>query len=104
MFKVKSSHSYVDLFEGIIIGGSLAAAATFLFGTKKGKDLQKKLVHQYKKLGHVPEHMRQALKSALKTETAKKVKRLMKTKAKKPLKRVKAKVRIAKRRTHRKAA
>ena len=74
MFGSKPKHSLVDLFEGIIIGGSLAAAATFLFGTKKGKELQKEIVHQYKKLGRTTKEMRSKIEHAIKSHTIKKIK------------------------------
>lgn len=104
MFKVKSNHSFVDLFEGIIIGGSLVAAATFLFGTKKGKEWQKKLVHQYKKLGYVTHDIREQFEKVLKTHIAKKIKRAVKTRSKKAVKMVKSKTKAAKKKEHRKAA
>lgn len=47
MFGSKPKHSYIDLFEGMLIGGTLVAATTFLLGTKKGKQLQKELKHKY---------------------------------------------------------
>lgn len=97
MFRASSKHSYVDLFEGIIIGGSLAAAATFIFGTKKGKELQKELIHEYKKLGHATKTTRQKIEKALKSPTAQKIKRTIKTKLKKAPKRAKTKRRAAKR-------
>lgn len=96
MFKVKSDHNYIDLFEGIIIGGSLVAAATFLFGTKKGKALQKELVHQYKKFGHVSKDVRHKLEKALEAHTAKGTKSAAKAK---PRKTVKKTVKRAKRKT-----
>lgn len=104
MFRVKSKHSYVDLFEGIIIGGSLAAAATFLFGTKKGKELQKDLVREYKKLGHTTKDMKRKLEKAIKSKTAKKVKRAVKSRARKATRRVRAKIRAVKRQAYRRAA
>jgi gas vesicle protein len=104
MFKVKSNHSFVDLFEGIIIGGSLVAAATFLFGTKKGKEWQKKLVHQYKKLGHVTQDIREQFEKVLKTHLAKQIKRTVKTQSKKVVKMVKRKTKAAKKKIHRMAA
>jgi gas vesicle protein len=110
MFRVKSKHSYVDLFEGIIIGGSLAAAATFLFGTKKGKDLQKDLVKEYKKLGHTTKDMKRKLEKAIKKQAARKVKRAVKlkratkTRVRKATKRVRAKIRAVKRQAYRRAA
>jgi gas vesicle protein len=90
MFQIKGKHSYVDLFEGIIIGGTLAAAATFIFGTKKGKELQKELVHQYKKLGHTTQDMRHKIEKVINAQAVKKVKSAIKAKAKKASKRVKA--------------
>jgi gas vesicle protein len=104
MFKVKSNHSFVDIFEGIIIGGSLVAAATFLFGTKKGKEWQKKLVQQYKKLGHVSQDIREQFEKVLKTHLAKQLKRAVKTQSKKAVKLVKRKVKAAKKKARRKAA
>lgn len=104
MFKVKSNHSFVDLFEGIIIGGSLVAAATFLFGTKKGKEWQKKLVQQYKKLGHVSQDIRGQFEKVLKTHLAKQIKRAVKTQSKKVVKTVKRKTKAAKKKVYRKAA
>jgi gas vesicle protein len=104
MFKVKSDHSFVDLFEGIIIGGSLVAAATFLFGTKKGKEWQKKLVHQYKKLGHVTQDIREQFERVLKTHLAKQIKGAVKTQSKKVVKMAKRKTKTAKKKIHRMAA
>lgn len=78
----ESKHSYIDLFEGIIIGGSLAAAATFLFGTRKGKELRTELVHQYKKLGRTTKNMRHKIERAVRAHTEKKMKSEVKAKAK----------------------
>jgi gas vesicle protein len=100
MIHDKSKHSYLDLFEGMIIGGTLAAAATFIFGTKKGKELQKELVHQYKKLGHTTKKMRSKIEHAINLHTAKKLKQSVKKKVKK----VKSKIKTVKRRASRKAA
>ena len=86
--KPKSKHSFMDLFEGIIIGGSLAAAATFLFATKKGKEMRKKFVHQYRKLGRTTKKMRDKIEHAIHVYVPKK--QTVKRKAK--------------RHTHRKAA
>ena len=83
MFGSKSKPSHVELFEGIIIGGSLAAAATFIFGTKKGKELQKGLVHQYKKLGYTTKSMKKKIEKVIKAQAAKKGKRKLKAKSKK---------------------
>jgi len=47
-----SKHSYKDLFEGMVIGGGLTGLAVFLFGTKKGKEIQKEFVNKYRKLRH----------------------------------------------------
>lgn len=52
MFNSTSKHSYRDLFEGMVIGGGLTGLAIFLFGTKKGKEIQKEFVKKYKKLRH----------------------------------------------------
>jgi len=101
MFKVKSNHSFVDLFEGIIIGGSLVAAATFLFGTKKGKEWQKKLLDQYKKLGHVTKDVREQFEKVLKTHLAKKIKRQVKSRSKKAVKMVKRNIKAAKKKVRR---
>ena len=100
MFESKLKHSYIDLFEGIIIGGSLAAAATFIFGTKKGKELQKKLVNQYKKLGCTTKTMKDKFEKLIQLHATKKVKRVVKAKVKK----VKAKVKKIKKRVLRKVA
>jgi len=97
MFETKK-HSYLDLFEGIIIGGSLAAAATFLFGTKKGKELQKKLVSQFKKFGHITQRMKDKVDKIIHLHAAKKVKRVVKSKIKK----VKQKIKSVKKRASRK--
>lgn len=102
MFQPKSDHSYIDLFKGIIIGGSLAAAATFLFGTKKGKELQKELLHQYKKFGRTTKEMKKKFEHAIHSEVVKKIKRTLKRK--KPSKKVKFKLKSTKRHAYRKAA
>ncbi len=77
MFQKKPQHSYIDLFEGILIGGSLVAMSTFLFGTKKGKRLQKDLLHQYHKLKHKADHLREKLEKTV-HKNAPKVKRAAK--------------------------
>ncbi|MBX9838697.1 MAG: YtxH domain-containing protein [Silvanigrellaceae bacterium] len=100
MLEDKTKHSYLDLFEGIIIGGSLAAAATFLFGTKKGKELQKKLVDQYKKLGRTTKKMREKLENAIELHTVHRAG----PKVKKTAKKIKAKIKKIKKQVHRKAA
>lgn len=92
MFKMKSEHSYADLFEGILIGGSLVAMTGFLLGTKKGKQFKKELLDKYHELKDKAEdlqekmHMEKApkkIKAAVK-KTVKKVmpKQSMKPKAK----------------------
>ena len=96
MFENKK-HSYMDLFEGIIIGGSLAAAATFIFGTKKGKELQKTLLTQYKKLGRSSKDMKAKFDKLVHLHTAKKVKSAVKSKAKKVVKKVVKKAKSVKR-------
>src|SRR5690349_14611484 len=102
MFHAKSEHSYMDLFKGIIIGGSLAAAATFIFGTKKGKELQKEFVHQYKKFGRTTKDMKRKFEHAIHAQIAKKVKRTLKSK--KSSKKIKAKIHHIKKHVYRKAA
>ena len=104
MFRSKPKHSYVDLFEGIIIGGSVAAVATFIFGTKKGKQLQKELLHQYKKLGRTTKEMRKKIEHVINTHTVKKIKSAVKTKVKKVAKKLKSKIKRTKRPVRRKAA
>jgi gas vesicle protein len=88
MFESKPKHSYIDLFEGIIIGGSLAAAATFIFGTKKGKELQKKLVNQYQKLGRTTKTMKDKFEKLIHLHTTKKIKRAVKKVKKKVLRKI----------------
>lgn len=96
MFKRKSEHSYIDLFEGILIGGSLGAMTTFLFGTKKGKEVQKHLMQKYKKIGAKAEHMRDKLDKAMKSPVAKKIKRAAKKVVKKTVRKTARKVRSRK--------
>ncbi len=69
----KSKHSYVDFLEGILIGGSLGAAATFIFGTEKGKKLQKEVSQKYKKLERKAGHYRHNVEKAFKSPAAKKL-------------------------------
>jgi len=91
MFRSKPQHSYVDLFEGILIGGSLVAMTGFLFGTKKGKKLQKDMLHQYKKMRHKAEDLREKIEKTVKRE-APKIKRKAKklrAKARRVLRKVK---------------
>ncbi len=102
MFSFKSQHSYSELLEGIVIGGSLAAAATFLFGTKKGKELQKDLVRKYKKIGHVTHEMKQKFDKRIQAELAKNKRKVKK--AKRVAKRIKTKANAVKEKIERKAA
>ena len=74
MFKKK--HSYVEFLEGILLGGSLAAVASFVFGTKKGKKLQMQVLNKCKKLGHKAEHYIESAKKVAKGPMSKKLKRL----------------------------
>ena len=76
----KQRHSGKQFMEGMLIGSSLAAAATFVFGTKKGKALQKKLVQKYKTLGHKAEGYMHTLQKAMRSPAAKKLKGLVKKK------------------------
>jgi len=88
MFNSKPKHSYSDLFEGILIGGSLAAMTTFLFGTRRGKEFQKELMHKYKMLKNKADHMREKIEKAVNSPAAKKVKRkakALKTKVRKTI-------------------
>ncbi len=77
MFGNKPKHSFTDIFEGILIGGSLVGMATFLFGTHKGKRLQKDLLHQYRKLKHKAEGLREKMEKTV-HRNAPKVKRAIK--------------------------
>ena len=105
MFKVKSSHSYSDLLEGILIGASLGAATTFIFGTKKGKQFQKELLQHYKKLGRTTTSLKHKLDKTLPSPAAKKAKRKIKAKARKVTRKVKTKLRVVKHHiSHHKAA
>jgi len=79
MFDAKSKHSYVDLFEGMLIGGALSAATVLLFGTKKGKELQKELMHKYKQICQKTEGMRKQFGKLVKKTKAKKIKRIAKS-------------------------
>jgi gas vesicle protein len=102
MFFVKSKqHSYFEMFEGIVIGASVAAAATFLFGTKKGKKIQKDLVHQYKKAGRVTNEMKHKFNEAIHTGLSKTKRKV--TKAKRATKKIKAKVKRESKRVKSKA-
>ncbi len=76
MFKPK--HSYIDFLEGVLIGGSLGAAGLFLFGTQKGKKLQKKAMQHYHALEKKAHHYRDNLERAMKSPAAKKLKQLTK--------------------------
>lgn len=76
MFKKK--HSYVDFLEGILISGSLAAVTSFVFGTARGKKLQKEVLAKCKKLGHKAEYYLENIKKAAKGPMSKKLKRLAK--------------------------
>ncbi len=49
MFTIKK-HNYADIIEGMIIGGSIAAMTTYMFGTKKGKKLQKDFIEKVEQL------------------------------------------------------
>lgn len=83
MFESKR-HSFADILEGMIIGGSIAAVTTFLFGTQKGKRLQKKLLGKVEKL-----------RSNVKTKTARrKVKRAIKRAVSRKVQRARKKVAV----------
>lgn len=74
----KSKHSYADFIEGMLVGGSLGAAATFMLGTEQGKKLQKEMMKKCKMLGSKVEHYRDNIERAVKSPAAKKLKRLAK--------------------------
>ena len=76
----QKKHSFGDIFEGMLIGGALASAAVLLFGTKKGKEVQKELVHKYKQLCHKTEGMRAKFGKLVNSTKAKKLKRVIKSK------------------------
>lgn len=107
MFGNKPKHNYVDIFEGILIGGSLVGMATFLFGTAKGKRLQKDLVHQYHKLKHKAAHLHEKMEKTI-HKNAPKLKRVIKKmqaealKTARKAKKVRAKARRAVRKVKRK--
>lgn len=75
MFGSKPKHSFLDICEGIIIGGSLAAAATFLFGTKKGKELRQEAANQYKKVGTATKRIKSRIGKFVKAHTPTKTKK-----------------------------
>lgn len=76
MFKNKPS--YVEFLEGILVGGSLAAVASFVFGTKRGKKLQQLLLAKYKKLEHKAGRYAHKVEKAVKSPVARKLKRMVK--------------------------
>ena len=76
MFKRK--HSYANFIEGVLIGGTFAAAATYLFGTPKGKKLQRKAIAKYKKLGIKAEHYLNNIKKVANSPIVKKLKKSIK--------------------------
>ncbi len=74
MFKKK--RTYVEFLEGIMLGGSLAAVASFVFGTKKGKKIQMRILSEFKKLGHKAEHYFESAKKVARGPMSKKLSRL----------------------------
>jgi len=74
----KSKPSYVEFLEGMLVGGSLATMAVFVFGTQKGKKLQKQFLEKYKKLGHKAGHYLHQVEKAARSPVAKKLKRMVK--------------------------
>ena len=74
----KSKHTYVEFLEGMVVGGSLAAMAVFVFGTDKGKKLQKEVMEQYKKLGNKAGFYMHKVEKAANSPVAKKLKRAVK--------------------------
>lgn len=75
----KSKHSFGDFCEGVLIGGSIAAMATFFLGNAKGKKLRKEWMHKYK--SHL-QHFRHSMGKAAKSPMAKKIRSIAKTVAK----------------------
>ena len=74
MFKTKPS--YTGFLEGILIGGSLAAAATFFLGTEEGKKMRKGMMHKYKEFERKAKHYRENVKKAVRSPVARKLKRV----------------------------
>lgn len=74
-----ASSKYVNFLEGMLLGGSLGAVVTFMFGTKEGKKIQEKLVRKYRMLEHKADHYQKAVQKAVKSPMARKLKRLAKT-------------------------
>ena len=63
----KKKHSYADFFEGMLVGGALSAMSVFLFGTKKGKEFQKEIVHKYHRFCHSTGGMRDKFTAYIKS-------------------------------------
>lgn len=98
MFRMRQ-HSYKNLLEGLIIGGSLAAVTTYVLGTRKGKKFQKDFLAKV-------EEVRKQIKKSSHKAAAVKSKRKVKAVAKKAVRAVKRKaVRAVKRKViHRRRA
>ena len=74
----RNKSSYVEFLEGMVVGGSLAAMAVYVFGTDQGKKLQKQLMDNYKKVGHKAGFYVHKVQRAAKSPIAKKLKRIAK--------------------------
>ena len=72
----------MDFLEGILLGSTLGAMATFVFGTAKGKKNQKEMDHKYKTLGKKVEKFRDKLEVAKKSPAGKKVRKVIRKAAK----------------------
>jgi gas vesicle protein len=70
MFHTK--RSYTDFIEGMLIGGSFGAVAAFIFGTQKGKKLQKDMLHKYRTFKHKVEHLGEQIQKSPKAKKFKK--------------------------------
>jgi gas vesicle protein len=70
MFNNKK-HSHLEFFEGMLAGGALSAMSVFLFGTKKGKEFQKEIVHKYHQLCHSTVGMREKMGAFIKSPKVK---------------------------------
>jgi gas vesicle protein len=79
MFESKR-HSVLDFIEGMIIGGSLAAATTFLFGTEKGKKIQKNLLNKVDKFR---KDVKKSVNKSARQKVKQKVKKAVKTQVRK---------------------
>lgn len=73
-------HNHKDILIGVAVGATVGALTTLLFGTEKGKKLQKEVVHKIHQLQTEREHFMQRGKKFF--VASKKVKRKAKRKSK----------------------